>query len=385
MSRIAIFSPARLCADDQGRYSPALLDLIRRIAEHHEVLAFSVEPPGLARTRYLCGSASVRPVGTQPGDRPQSIFLQSVAAFLAEHRRRPFDLVHGFRAVPGGLAAVAASRTARIPSVVTFLGAETASLHAIGYGNQLSPVLRLLTAIVARKSDCVVALTEHQQRAMTGLITGIRPPAVIPFGVDAALFPPLPPRTPGAPFRFVAVGDINAVKDHRTMIDVCERLRRTLDFQLTIIGHDLLGGTLQQIVRERRLDACITFAGYRPHGELPAWYGSSHILLHTSRHESESLAVAEAMASGAVPCGTRVGLLADLDGIATLTAQPEDGEGLAAGISSLLADRGRYSTLAREGLRWAVRNTAELTATRYLMEYEYLMRDRTVRPHPVFS
>ena len=55
----------------------------------------------------------------------------------------------------------------------------------------------------------------------------------------------------------------------------------------------------------------VSFIAPLPYEQLPAYYSKADILLHTSLSEGQSEVVTEAMSSGVLVCGTKVGLMYD--------------------------------------------------------------------------
>ena len=105
----------------------------------------------------------------------------------AEHRRRPFDVLHAFWATESGLLAAVAGRVLRIPTLVSLAGGELVALPEIGYGDQrvawerlkIRASLRLASAVSAGSKHLVSTAQRHVDKRRLHRA---------PLGVDFELF-----------------------------------------------------------------------------------------------------------------------------------------------------------------------------------------------------
>ena len=142
--RLALITPG-FSADETDWCIPALLDLVRELSRRHDVHVFTLRYPH-RRSRYQVHDAAVTSLGhgTSGGLRRVPLLQHALAAILAEHRQRPFDLLHGLWADEPGFLAVAAGALLRRPAIVSLLGGELVGFPDIGYGGQLSRANRWL-------------------------------------------------------------------------------------------------------------------------------------------------------------------------------------------------------------------------------------------------
>ena len=91
-----------------------------------------------------------------------------------------------------------------------------------------------------------------------------------------------------------------------------------------------------QLLKELGIQEHVTFTGELGQSDLPKYFDNAHILLHTARFETGCAVIQEAMASGVAVCGTEVGILADIGERYALMVHPQDSEGLAEKIISLV-------------------------------------------------
>ncbi len=369
MKRVAIFMNASLRTSSAGTYTPALVDLVKRLSVSHDVTVFTVIPPTGETASYRCGNADVCVVQARHSDSIFQQAIRSTLAFMQVHRKRPFDLVHGFRATPGGMTAVGSSMLAGIPSVVTLQGGEAASLPSIRYGNMARPTTRALTLWVCRHASALTALTRFQADAMAshGLTRDME---IIPYGAAEPFFCVPSSRVIVPPVRILHVADQNLVKDQATLLKAFGAIVQKIDARLTIVGRDLLDGEIERRARELGIRDKVEFQGFVHHEQLPPFYFSADFLLHTSLYEAQGVVISEACAAGSVVCGTRVGLVADLEGVCTFAAPPGDSLALRDAVLALAKDVPRWQLLRSAARSWAEQHTSSWTAGRFSNLYE---------------
>ena len=351
--RIALVVTGGLHPSGREQVIPALLAFVGRLAREHQVHAFAVQHLTEAVSYPLAG-ATVHDLG-----RPAGFFRQwrTLSNSLCQHG--PFDVIHGLWPDPCGLLAALAGRRFGVPTVVTCDTGEFVSLPEIGYGLQRTLKGRGLTFLATRLAT-VVHVTSGFMETLAKH-RGIRASRV-PFGV--AIERPQDPRLrhERPPWRLLQVGALNRVKDQRTLLHAVSLVRRTLDVRADLIGEDTLGGQLQREAASLRLSDVVTFHGFVPHDELGRFYRAAHLYVQSSLHEAAGVAVLEAEAAGVPVVGTRVGFVADWDGIAAVAVPPGDSARLAEAIVDLLQNPQRRHAIAHIAREWAERHDADHTA-----------------------
>ena len=316
---------------------PALAAYVRRLAEQHDVHAFSLRHLPIPQ-RYTLGRAMVHDLG-RPGGR----FRQYLALDRALGQSGPFDVIHGYWVDPAGLAAAIAGKRRNIPTVVTCASGEFASLPHIQYGLQRTWRGRAVTQIACRLATVVHVTSDHMSTlAQRHRIDAIR----IPFGVDLRNSEGRMSRHDGPPWRLVQVASLNRVKSQSTLLHALVKVRATCDVHLDLVGEDTLIGRLQHTTRELGLSDAVTFHGFVPQDRLGALYAGAHLYVQSSLHEAAGISVLEAAAAGVPIVGTRAGFVADWDGDAAVAVPPGDADALAAAITSLLSEPQRRQKLA---------------------------------------
>jgi glycosyltransferase involved in cell wall biosynthesis len=290
-------------------------------------------------------------------------------------RDGPFDVVHGYQALPSCLAAAMAGWRLSVPSVATFDSGEFVALHDVGagYGLQLRLRQRLAVSAAARLATVVTVCSQYQQQL--GESRGITS-AVIPIGVDRTSFPPATP-SDSPPWRLLHVASLNPVKDQTTLARaVAQLVSRSVDVRLDIVGEDTMGGAIQDLVCQLGLESRVSFHGFQPTEALPSFYRRAHLFVLSSRHEAANVAVLEAAASGVPIAGTAVGHLADWatsgEPPKAVTVAPGDPSSLANAIERALADPAARREMAEAARAWSLAHDADWTARRFEQLYNRL-------------
>jgi glycosyltransferase involved in cell wall biosynthesis len=364
--RLALVSSGGFDRSGRERVVPALGWLVERLAQRHQVFVYTLRFGEVPCTYPLAG-ATVRDLGS-----PRGVVRQFSALAAAMRRDGPFDVVHGYLALPSGLMAALVGRRLRVPSVVTFDSGEFVGLPDIDYGLQLRRRHRLAVALTARLATTLTVCSGYQARLARG--HGLAP-LVIPLGVDTTRFrPDTAPKGPSdGSFMLLRVASLNRVKDQTTLLDAFKNvLERGIVCRLELVGEDTLGGETRDRVRRLALDRFVTFRGFQSSDALPALYRQADLFVLSSRHEGANVGVLEAAACGLASVGTSVGYLADWSPDRALAVPPRDPAALADGIVSLLRNPARRRRLAAAARDWTLAHGADWTARQFEDLYSQL-------------
>ena len=338
---------------------PALLDFARVLAQRAEVHVFTLRWPERAGCYEVYG-VKVHALGgaRRLGPRVVSLWAQAAGAIAAEHRRGAFDVLHAFWVDEPGWVAAWAGRRLGVPVVLSLAGGELSRLADIGYGLLLLPGRKMLVRWAMQQAGAVTAGSQYlvELARQSGLAQNVR---WMPLGVDTDLFAPTDESgAEGSQATLVSVGSLLPVKDHTLLLRVFRRVvGQEPRARLLIAGE----GPLQAELAAQAAGLAVRFLGAVNHGALPALYAQASLLVQTSRHEAQGLAVLEAAACGVPAVGTPVGVLPQV-------GQASQGEAaLAEALVGLLRDKA-----CREALGAAAR-------TRVLSDFELrVCVDRTV-------
>jgi glycosyltransferase involved in cell wall biosynthesis len=365
--KVALLVPGGVDPSMEFRVIPCLLWLIERLSAVTDLYVFSFrqQPRPL---RYKLLGAQVHNIGVRPR------YLRMAGAILQEHARHPFDLLHAVWAAPQGVVAVAMGKLLGRPVLLHLTGGDLVGIPDIEYGLQVRWRGRLWLRLAARGASRVTVPSDAMRRA--ALEWGVAAER-LPFGVAQDRWPAAPPRTrsPGQLARLLHVASLNRVKDQRTLVLALERLSADgLRFRLDVAGEDTMQGEIHRLVGERGLRDHVTFHGFLPHRHLRPLVERAHVLLISSRHEADPVAMLEAAVAGVPTVGTAVGHLVDWSPEAAVAVPVGDAEALAREVRAILEDEPRRLRIAAAAQARALREDADWTARRVLAIYESLVR-----------
>ncbi len=371
--RIALVVPGGVDRSGTARVIPALLSLIERLAQKHEVHVVALRQEA-APGRWPLLGATVHNLGLPERGLPGTAVLR-FAPRLARLLSRfgPFDVVHAFWANQPALLSAAAARWHGLPLAVHLAGGELAAFPEIGYGGWLHARERWKTRLALRRAHAVTAGSRFLQSLAAS--RGIKVD-VVPLGVDPSGFLPGPPRE-GPALRLLHVASLNAVKDQPTLLRALKRVAGAEpSVHLDVAGEDTLGGAVQAEAERLGLRRNVTFHGFLASAALRPLYQNADLFVLSSRHEAQCVALLEAALSGVPTVGTAVGLVEDLAPDAAVSVPVGDDAALAAAILDLLHDGERRRRTAAAARVFALAHDADATAAAFERMYAELLGSR---------
>lgn len=370
--RIGLVVPG-FSADPGDWCIPALRHLVIRLAGAAEVHIFALRYPN-RQGPYRVFGAQVTALGggDATGGRSASLWRRTASALVAEHRRRPFDVLHAFWAGEPGFVTALLGRALGIPTVVSIAGGELARLRDIGYGGLLRRLERVKTRLALRLAGAVTAGSALALASAQSFVHA-RPGSYarrVPLGVDLAMFAPVgQPRNDG-PARILHVASLCGVKDQATLLSAAAALRdRGHVFGLDIVGAGPLEPDLRSLARCLGISESVRWRGAIAHDQIARTYQRADLFVLTSRYEAQGMVALEAAACGVPVVGTAVGVIPELEPAAQ-TIPIGDADGLAEKMADLVDDepsRVRSGCAARE--RAVAEYSIELCTTRFLDLY----------------
>ncbi|MCB0178682.1 MAG: glycosyltransferase family 4 protein [Anaerolineae bacterium] len=324
---------------------PALQNLIVALAEHHQVHLFSLRYPVKGHYDFGNFSHTATGGGQQFGWRSAAIYGQTAWAIVRQHRRTPFDLIHAFWADEPGLAAALAAQIIRRPLVVRLGGWDLTNLPHIEYGAQRILSRRLMVGYALRKAAAIQANSAYQIRQGERLGLPAHKLVYIPAGVDIETFRPVgDERSPGPPV-LVQAASLIPVKNQALLLEIVQRVVQDCPTAtLHLAGRGPLEYQLQGQADRLNITQNVVWHKKIAYPQMPGLYGDSHLYIQTSWHESQGMAVLEAMACGLPVVGTPVGVAPEV------ACQPADWavETLAAQVLATLEDNERYRAWSQQ-------------------------------------
>ncbi len=241
------------------------------------------------------------------------MYAQALEAIAGEHRRKPFTSLHAFWADEPGWVAALAGRWLGIPTIISLAGGELVRMPEIRYGMALRPGRRALIRWGLDRAQCIGVGSDYLMRIARSELGPRNQSKLkhIPLGVDTQLFSPQAPghRSGDSPPKVLNVGSLTFVKGQR---DLIESMDRRAESQLQIAGTGPLEAQLRARTAALELGANVSFLGEIAHERMPDVYQACRVLVQSSKHEAQGMAVLEAAACGIPVFGTGVGVLPEL-------------------------------------------------------------------------
>ena len=284
--------------------------------------------------------------------RPLSDIVTLWQLYRAIREFRP-AIVHTHTAKAGVLGRLAA-RLAGVSVVVhTYHG------HVLrGYFGPLkTAVFRKVETLLSRITTIAITVSAALRDDLVAM--GVVPRdkiRVVPLGLDLLRFSHAAARgtvreacRAGADDPLVGVvGRLVPIKDIASFLEAAVHVRRSYArARFAIVGDGELRADLERVTRERGLQDCVTFLGWRQ--DLEAVYADLDVVVNSSRNEGTPVALIEAMAAGRPVVATAVGGTVDLlgGGERGRLVPAADAEALAAAIVATLAETEESDRLVR--------------------------------------
>jgi glycogen synthase len=220
------------------------------------------------------------------------------------------------------------------------------------HGWMASKKLWLLTFV--RRFLCARASSNVTPTRWLGGLVQLPRVTPIPHGL-APVASQTPPATPADPPGIVFQGRLVSTKGVRVLLDaaraLCQEKRR---FQLTIIGDGPERSSLEQLVRDTRLEDRVRFTGRLDGAELEAAFARcSLVVVPSLGGEVFGLVVAESLLRGLPVIASDLGAFIEVISDAGVTFRTGDASDLAAQIARLLDDPSLAKQLGKDAARRA--------------------------------
>ena len=268
-----------------------------------------------------------------------------------------FDVIDAHYVYPDGFAAVEIGRALGTPVVVSARGSDINVFREI-------PAVRDRLRFTLTRASALIAVSEALAAAMRDLGAPPRSIHVVPNGVDARKFHPVPrdaarARIGAPPGRLlIAVGHLTWNKGFDRLLGAFRSLRNMgayEDAHVAIVGEGVYRRELERLVGFLGLTGRVRLAGEVPHDELALWYSAADLSCLFSRREGWPNVVLESMACGTPVLATPVGGVPEIMGNDSVGAVAEGDEAaLARAMAAALGRPWDRAAIARfaQGHTW---------------------------------
>jgi N-acetyl-alpha-D-glucosaminyl L-malate synthase BshA len=318
-------------------------------------------------------------VPSYPLFREPQYLLALTNTLVRVSRKHRLDIIHAHYAVPHATAAYLAHQvltddTATPPRTVTTLHGTDITL--VGSDHSYADVV----AFSIQQSHGLTAVSESLKRDTVTSLAVQRDIHVIPNFLDTDVWsrrvdPELHARLRETSDAVVVhVSNFRPVKRVPIVINAFRQVRQSVNARLVMIGDGPDRVLAEQLAVEAGIHDAVEFVGEQQ--DLVPWLSSADLFLLPSAQESFGLAAVEAMACGVPVVATRVGGIPEViaDGRTGLLCAPEDVDGMARAILSLLANpsrRGEMGAAAAADVR--ARFSARAIVPQYERFYEEVL------------
>ncbi|MCG5431785.1 glycosyltransferase family 4 protein [Mycobacterium sp. MYCO198283] len=282
-------------------------------------------------------------VGEQDGGDFERDVETMAATIAAEHRHRPFDVLHAQYGYPTGWATLIAARRLGVPCVVSVQGGDG---HWVG---SCCETHRLAMVRVLDGADALlIGGRSFAEEVRDRLGTPVERFTIVPGAVDTTRFTPGPPAE--GPVRLLYHGRVDRRKGVLDMLRALPAVAGEWVATVSGIGPDVAAA--HALAAELQLGDRVTFTGYADYDAVPDLYRAHDVFVSPTYAEGFSNTILEAMASRhAVAACRSVGVVDCLrDGENGLLTEPGDVPALAGALSRLVTDAGLRDKLADAAL-----------------------------------
>ncbi|MEX2231748.1 MAG: glycosyltransferase [Cyclobacteriaceae bacterium] len=289
--------------------------------------------------------------------------------FRKVQRYRKFKAVHGFWAFPCGFLAVLVGKVFGMKSLISLQGGDAISLPEIKYGQLQKWLPRKMVLWALHHAGELISPTNYLVNNLQKFGLKRNDIKFIPLGVDPLLFKFLN-KPIGNPVQFLHIANLHPVKGQVTLLNAFKIISDRISCHLTIIGEGILEKKIKSLAEELKINHKIIFHDPFPYETLPAFYHQADILLHTSLSEGQAMVVLEAMSCGVLVCGTRVGLLYDLQECC-ISVPVGDYESLATETLELISAPKRMNAIRQRAYNWATEHPIEWSVEKIKESYTH--------------
>ena len=301
------------------------------------------------------GAMDLLELGTMcVGGFPEPLTFSLRAWAELRRRRREFDVVHDNQSLGYGLLGIRGTGLPVLATVHHPIQVDRRLELAQATGGRRFAIRRWygFTRMQARVARRLPLLTVSHA-ARDEIAREMRVPAgrisVVPNGVDAELFRPLPGRT-RRPGLIVATASADVpLKGLDPLLRAFAIVRARRPAELVVVGRPRTGGPIPRLLDELHLNGSVRFVSGLPDQELVALYAEAEAAVVPSLYEGFSLPAVEAMACGLPLVATTAGALPEVVGDAALLVPPGDPCALADRLTALLTDAGLRRGLGERG------------------------------------
>ncbi len=361
------------------------VDLLARtlLGRGHAVRIYAPDLPGAAPDATVFR----RPAWAVPGS-GGGLALVSPFGMLRDLRCFVPDVVHTHSCSTLGLAAMVAARRLGVPLVGTDHTFPADYLHYVGLDYAAFGFAARKAAALYYNRCAYVTTPSRSLLAELEAYGLARPAAVVSNHIPSQIFKPLPRR---AELRarlglqrptVLLFGRIAVEKNLDFALEVFARVCAQIDVELAVVGDGPYRATFELRVRARGLASRVRMFGVLRGAPLVEAINAGDIFLTTSRSETQSMTMLQAMACGLPVVAARAGGLVEYvaDGKTGFLVDAKDARAFLPPILALFRDSDLRSRMSHEALASVAVFDPETITARFEEIYRSLAGARPLTP-----
>lgn len=359
-----------------GSYSRTLVNALSALRQQVELLLYAPDMGKETLRKQVEVNDNMRFVYPQPRLMPFYKQWWRSKGIVADLQRDGVELFHGLSGeLPVGLKA------AQIPALVTIhdliFMRHPEYYHwwdVMIYTRKFKQTLREADRIVAiseRTKYDIMAFGDFTENRIEVIYqscsTRFRQPATAEACREATSLYRLPSRY------CLFVGTVEARKNALLAVKALPHLPS--DLHLVIVGrHTAYAEKIKKYIHQHRLAHRVHFLQGVPNEHLPAIYQQAEVFVYPSRYEGFGLPIIEAIQSGLPVVACTGSCLEEAGGPYNLYVHPDDTEGMAAAIGSLIENSVVRHQIVEKSKEYIERFENKDTAQRMMKVYEKMLK-----------
>ena len=176
------------------------------------------------------------------------------------------------------------------------------------------------------------------------------------------------------------VGRIDPEKSLDILVNSFKKLiKEAPKAHLVMVGDGTAREKLEKMVKRKKLGSQTHFIGRVVGDDLSQIYRTGTVFVITSKTETQSIVLMEAMASGLPAIAVNAGAVTELvkDGENGFIFEPNDTAGIASGINTIISNKELREKMSKNALKMIAKHDINYTLSRFEKIYNNVLRSRS--------
>ena len=176
------------------------------------------------------------------------------------------------------------------------------------------------------------------------------------------------------------VGRIDPEKSLDILVNSFKKLiKEAPKAHLVMVGDGTAREKLEKMIKRKKLDSQTHFIGRVIGDDLSQIYRTGTVFVITSKTETQSIVLMEAMASGLPAIAVNAGAVTELvkDGENGFIFEPNDTAGIASGINTIISNKELREKMSKNALKMIAKHDINYTLSRFEKIYNNVLRSRS--------